>query len=101
MHMNPPFTWTCEIEIDETWVADGFNLTHDRLDGILRAALPLARGGDIRVRIITAPDADEIRDAQGFKTASAAWLTLGKKIMDHGDDDLVAAWLVVRDRMQR
>lgn len=36
------FKWTVEIEVHETWVADGFDMTEDRLRHMLEMALPYA-----------------------------------------------------------
>jgi hypothetical protein len=62
------FQWTVEIEVDETWVADGFDLTDERAHDIMCHALPFAYGYEIKARVLSAPDPDTIARAQGYES---------------------------------
>lgn len=64
------FKWTAEIEIADCWVMDGFNLTAERLHDILWRQLGYAHGHEIAVRILQAPDPEEIRREQGYVTGT-------------------------------
>lgn len=59
------FRWTVEIEIDETWVADGFDLTDERAHNIMCAALGHARSTEIRCRVTRRPPLVDINIVQG------------------------------------
>lgn len=61
------FKWVIEVEVDEIWVADGFNLTKERAEGIMQKALPYSYSHETAVKIISAPDPKEILIAQGYK----------------------------------
>lgn len=51
--MSPrTFKWTVEIEVSETWVADGFEATSERMHEILCRALPYALGSEIGARVV-------------------------------------------------
>jgi len=61
------FRWIVEIEVDEIWVADGFNLDRERLINMLGNELSFAvPEQEFNGRIITAPSEDEIMFAQGY-----------------------------------
>ena len=64
----PPkrFKWTVEFEVDETWVADGFNLTTERAQRMIAKELGWARSSEIGARTVEAPDPKDIRKAQGY-----------------------------------
>lgn len=70
--MNKRFKWTVQIEIDETWVADGFELTADRVQDMLLSELSYAREDEVSARVLRAPSPAAIRRAQGYSTESAA-----------------------------
>lgn len=63
------FKWMVEIEVDETWVADGFNLDRERLlemvGSDLRHALPEL---EFDAKIIKFPDPAKIRKVQGYES---------------------------------
>lgn len=61
------FKWTVEIEIDETWVADGFDITDDRLLDIIAHALPYAYGHEFTGKVLSAPKRSEVLRAQGYE----------------------------------
>lgn len=59
------FKWTVEIEVDETWVADGFDITEpESLEGKL---LPYAHSDEINVKVLKKPSKKSIRKAQGYE----------------------------------
>lgn len=61
------FKWTAEIEVDETWIADGFELTAEDLkNAILEHMLGYADDSEVNVEIVKSPSEDEIREAQGY-----------------------------------
>ena len=60
------FKWTVEIEVDETWVADGFELTHESLENMIGERLSSATSMEYRGRILEGPDANDIRKVQGY-----------------------------------
>lgn len=59
------FRWTLEIEIDETWVADGFDLTDQRAHDMLCAALGYAASTEIRCRVTKRPPMADVNIVQG------------------------------------
>lgn len=62
------FKWVVEFSVDPTWVADGFDLTRDRAQTMLRADLNGAYSHEATARIISAPDPKRIATEQGFKS---------------------------------
>lgn len=73
---NVRFKWVIEIEVNETWVADGFDMATEVGDerpgegaviDMLQQRLPYARSDELGGRIIAAPDSQLIRKAQGYR----------------------------------
>lgn len=64
------FKWVVEIAVDASWVADGFNLTHERANDMLRRALPYAYSTETRARVLKAPRLTDIAKAQGYASAA-------------------------------
>ena len=60
------FSWTVRVDVDERWVADGFDLTDERLQDILLHALPYANERELGGKVLKAPDVKDIRKAQGY-----------------------------------
>jgi hypothetical protein len=61
------FKWVVEIEIDETWVADGYEAKADRVkDAILNYSLGYAYDHEVNVKVLKAPSKDRIKKAQGY-----------------------------------
>ena len=58
------FTWTVKIEVAESWVADGFDLTADRAQNMVLTDLGYARSDEVVATIIKAPKASAIAKAQ-------------------------------------
>jgi hypothetical protein len=67
------FKWTVEIEIDETWVADGYEATAERVqEAILCYSLGYAYDHEVKVKTLKAPSKAAIRAAQGYTKKGAA-----------------------------
>lgn len=60
------FKWTVEFEVDEVWVADGFNLDDERAQEMLLVDLGYARPHEVSAKVISAPDPKSIKKAQGY-----------------------------------
>lgn len=65
------FKWIIEVEVDEMWVADGFELDDRRVEDIMMHTLPHAYSHEIGGRVISGPPEEEIARAQGFKSIEA------------------------------
>lgn len=61
------FKWTLEVEVDETWVADGFDFHEDRVRELAEGLIAYAYPHEVKVRVLSAPDPKAIRKAQGYK----------------------------------
>lgn len=64
--------WTVEIEVDDTWVADGFDLTTERMHDIMTRAMSFAYSEEIACKVIARPDDEVIATLQGYPTV-AEW----------------------------
>lgn len=64
------FTWTVEFKVYRTWVEDGFDLTDDRAKDMIENDLTYSHGSETKAKVLSAPDADEIAKAQGYKDAA-------------------------------
>lgn len=60
------FKWVVEFEVDEVWVADGFNLTKERAEDMIFNDLGYADVTEIKVKILKSPDKNKILKAQGY-----------------------------------
>lgn len=67
---HAPFTWTVEITIDEQWVADGAELTTDRMNDIMTTAFGYLRSDEIVAKTIASPDPEAVALAQGYRSAA-------------------------------
>lgn len=65
------FKWTVEFAIDESWVADGFELTEGRAKDMIEEQLPYAYGFETSVKIIKTPPLKDIWNAQGYASEEA------------------------------
>ena len=65
---NQWFKWTCEIQVNGTWVADGFELTQERLKEMIEREIGYANSCETKARILTSPDTARIRLCQGLET---------------------------------
>ena len=65
--MSKFYKWTIELEVADTWVADGFDLADDDVaDLLLRGPLSNAVEGEVRGRVVRAPSPAAIRREQGY-----------------------------------
>ena len=62
------YKWIIEITVDKTWVADGFNLTKDRVNDEVRKMLPYALGYEVSARVLASPPPFEIAKEQGYSS---------------------------------
>lgn len=65
------FKWVVEIEVDEIWVGDGFEITAEAVQEALLEKVP-ATHDEIVVKVLKRPDPVVIRQAQGYDDAQAA-----------------------------
>lgn len=68
--MPRKYKWVVEIEVADTWVADGFDLDDDRAHKMLAEHLPYAYGHELKARVLKAPDPDAIAKEQGYSCAA-------------------------------
>lgn len=52
--------WVCEIEVEDTWLADGFRLTDERLKRMIENEIEYAHGYETAARVISGPTPEEI-----------------------------------------
>lgn len=65
------YSWIVRFEVCGTWIADGFDLTHERALDMLATDLGMANiGEELNARVIAAPPADTIAQEQGYKSAA-------------------------------
>jgi hypothetical protein len=65
------YTWTVEITLDPTLVADGADLTDAKVHEMLSRFYSFAYGHELGARVIDAPDPEDIAKEQGFANAEA------------------------------
>ena len=66
--MNKSFKWTIEVEVDESWVADGFDFKDDETASeMMNELIPSAYSHEVKARIIKAPSTKAILKAQGYQ----------------------------------
>lgn len=63
---RPLYTWTVQVGVSETWVADGLDLDDERLGDILSAHLGWATSAEYTGKVIAAPPRRDILTAQGY-----------------------------------
>jgi len=66
MSKEKQFKWVVEFTVDETWVADGFDLNEDRAKEMIEEALPYSYDYETKVKILKSPDSKAILKAQGY-----------------------------------
>lgn len=64
--MNKKFKWVVEFEVDETWVADGFQLNEERAKSMIENALPYSYPSETAVKVLKAPALAKIMKTQGY-----------------------------------
>jgi hypothetical protein len=66
--MKNKFKWTVEIEVDEVWVKDGFDLTGEMVQqALLEYALGYAYDHEVKAQVLSSPTKARILRTQGFK----------------------------------
>lgn len=61
--------WTIEIAIDETWVADGFDINDDEaVQQMMARLLPHAYGHELGGKLIKRPPDEVVAKLQGYRT---------------------------------
>lgn len=62
------YKWTVDIEVEETWVEDGFDLTDERAHAMVCSDLRYAFGREIRCKVTARPPDDAVASAQGYSS---------------------------------
>lgn len=62
--------WTVEIFVDSSWVADGFELTDERMHDIMTDHLAYAHGDEIECKVFSKPSSNRIAKLQGYSSAA-------------------------------
>jgi hypothetical protein len=62
------FKWTIEIEVDEVWIADGFDLTDDIANRMVLRELNYADEHEVTAKVVKSPSVESVRKAQGYYT---------------------------------
>lgn len=66
---NGKFKWIVEFEVDECWVADGFELTDERALDMLASDLRYANIGiELGAKVLQGPSIKDVRIAQGYES---------------------------------
>lgn len=61
----PMMRWTVVFEVDESWVADGFDLTDERAQEMIQNDLLYSYGHETGAKVIASPSKDRIKYLQG------------------------------------
>lgn len=65
--MSKKLTWTVKLSVDESWVADGFELTNERALNMLANDLGWANiGTELAAKVVKAPSQKLIKKLQGY-----------------------------------
>lgn len=67
--MNKKLKWTVEFEVDESWVADGFELNDEVAHDMLAHFLSYAYNSEIGAKVLSGPPLKEIWKLQGYTAA--------------------------------
>jgi hypothetical protein len=63
------FTWTVEFDVDEDFVADGFNPNDEKFLHIFEQHFYGASAGELAARIVKRPLIEKILQVQGYDAA--------------------------------
>ena len=58
--------WVVEIQVEESWIADGFNLTEERLHNMVSKDLAYIFSTEIKTKILNKPSTQRIKKLQGY-----------------------------------
>lgn len=64
--MSKMYEWTAKIKVADVWVADGFELTSERLHEMLMKEIGWCYPSEVDAEVITFPDPQEIKKEQGY-----------------------------------
>ncbi len=64
------FKFVVEIEVDETWVADGFDINKENVKDRIGELLPFASEAEFDAKVLKAPARDSILKTQGYKVVA-------------------------------
>lgn len=64
--------WTVEFAVDESWVADGFDLTDERAKGMLAQDLRYAYGHELGAKVLVYPSTLRVAKLQGYRAKDIA-----------------------------
>jgi hypothetical protein len=67
--MADKFKWVVEFDVDESWVADGFDLTDERAKEMIERALPYSYASETNAKVLKAPSQRSIMEKQGYTEA--------------------------------
>lgn len=73
------FSWTVRFTVSGTWVADGFDLDHERAMDMLRHDLAYAEAYEVSAQVLEAPPPITIRAMQGGRCDDAK---AGQAVLD-------------------
>ena len=59
--------YTVNFWVDESWVADGFDLTDERAKDMLNGDLQYAYGHELHARVVSAPKPELVARIQGYE----------------------------------
>lgn len=60
-----------EFEVDESWVADGFNPDDERAKSMLAHTLPHAHGSELKARVLIPIDQEKAAKLMGYASLKA------------------------------
>lgn len=61
------YEWTAKIRVADVWVADGFELTKERLHEMLMEHIGWCTAGEVEAEVVSSPNPEEIRKEQGYE----------------------------------
>lgn len=64
------FKWVVELEVDESWVADGFDLDDERAHAMLCREIPYAYSWELKAKVLKTPSREAILRKQGYSEDS-------------------------------
>lgn len=56
--------WTLELSVDPKWIADGFDVTPEKMDEVLGLLLPHATEGEMSLRVVKCPTKEQYEKAE-------------------------------------
>lgn len=62
------FKWVVEFQVDQSWVADGFDPDNEDFHAMLARRIGGAYNHELRARVLAAPAANLVRKVQGYES---------------------------------